>query len=461
MGANMRRLVVLCSAFVFLCATVAAGAQTQPAAPAKQATVAKKSGAKHGAAARRSAAAQKSAAQPAPPPPDTRPRLKRDDLPAAVAAPAVPVAPAASSRRAPPPASRAAPPAAAAAVPPPADTRPRLKRDDLPAPVAAAPVASPVPAKRHRAMHKPADGAPPAVAAHAPRATTRDVTACAQPKDHDAAIAGCSRVIDDQKQKPKGRAAAYYNRGNAYAAKGERLPAIADYDEAIKLDPKGAAAFNNRGTAKNESGDLDGAIADFGEAITLNKRFASAYFNRANAYAANGEADKAIADYTAAIKNNRRNINAYIARGALYLASNSVANAHADVALAARMERRNAYAVLWEDIVERRAKQKGVLARGTKGLDMKAWPAPVIRLFTGEIKQDAVLAAADNPNPAVKKAQSCEANFYGGQHALIEGQREDAVKLFEEAAKECPHGFLEGIAASVELKGMGQKIGSN
>ena len=40
------------------------------------------------------------------------------------------------------------------------------------------------------------------------------------------------------------------------------------------------------------------------------------------------------------------------------------------------LERKNAYAVLWQDIVERRAKQKSVLARGGKGLDMKAWPAP-------------------------------------------------------------------------------------
>jgi len=39
--------------------------------------------------------------------------------------------------------------------------------------------------------------------------------------------------------------------------------------------------------------------------------------------------------------------------------------------------------------------------------------------------------------------------------------REDAIKLFEAAAKDCPHGFLEGIAATAELKGMGQKVGAN
>ena len=76
----------------------------------------------------------------------------------------------------------------------------------------------------------------------------------------------------------------------------------------------------------------------------------------ADAYAAKGETDKAVGDYTAAIKYDRRNVNAYIARGALYLAGGASSKARADMALAARLDRRNAYAVLWQDIAERRAK---------------------------------------------------------------------------------------------------------
>jgi lipoprotein NlpI len=88
---------------------------------------------------------------------------------------------------------------------------------------------------------------------------------------------------------------------------------------------------------------------------------------------------------------------------------------------------------------------------------MKAWPAPVIALFAGELQADAVLAAAESPNATVKAAQTCEANFYGAEHALIGGDRAAAVKLFSTAAKECPRGFLEGIAAAAELKGLGEK----
>ncbi|MGB9365341.1 MAG: tetratricopeptide repeat protein [Xanthobacteraceae bacterium] len=386
----MRRLVVLLSAFAFLSATGAADAQTaQQAKP--------------------TSARQKAAQKPATPPPDTRPRYKRDDMPA---------------------------------------------------PVAAAP-AKPVVTGKKRTVRKPAGAAQPEAAAQTTRATARDVAACAQSKDNDAAMAGCTRVIDDSKVKPKGRADAYYNRGNAHSAKGDLTAAIADYDEAIKLDPKNARALTNRGTAHSEKGDAEAALADFDEAIKRDPRFAAAYFNRANAYAAKGDADRAIAGYTASIRYDRRNVYAYIARGALHLAGGAATKARADMVLATRLDRRNAYAVLWQDIAERRAKQKGVLTRGAKGLDMKAWPAPVIRLFAGEIKQDAVLSAADDANPTVKQAHTCEANFYGGQYALIEGQRDDALKLFEAAAKECPHGFLEGIAATAELKGLGQKVGAN
>ena len=92
---------------------------------------------------------------------------------------------------------------------------------------------------------------------------------------------------------------------------------------------------------------------------------------------------------------------------------------------------------------------------------MKGWPAPVLLMFVGETKPEAVLEAADDPNATVKQAHTCEANFYGGQYALIGGNREEALKLFRTAAKDCPRGFLEGIAAAAELKAMGEKSASN
>ena len=53
--------------------------------------------------------------------------------------------------------------------------------------------------------------------------------------------------------------------------------AIADYDEAIRLNPNDASAYYERGQAWHSKDDLDKAIADYDEAIRLDPRHARAY----------------------------------------------------------------------------------------------------------------------------------------------------------------------------------------
>ena len=47
------------------------------------------------------------------------------------------------------------------------------------------------------------------------------------------------------------------NRGFAYQSKGDYDRAIADLNEAIRLDPKLALAYNRRGLAYHHMGDYD------------------------------------------------------------------------------------------------------------------------------------------------------------------------------------------------------------
>jgi lipoprotein NlpI len=86
---------------------------------------------------------------------------------------------------------------------------------------------------------------------------------------------------------------------------------------------------------------------------------------------------------------------------------------------------------------------------------MKGWPAPVVRLFLGEMTPAGVLTAADDPDPKKRREQVCEANFYSGEMALFRGAREEATRLFRIAASECPHTFVERSAAVAELKALG------
>jgi tetratricopeptide (TPR) repeat protein len=53
----------------------------------------------------------------------------------------------------------------------------------------------------------------------------------------------------------------------------------------------------NRGVEKQERGDLDGAIADYTNAIEINPDFSSAYYNRGIAWAKKEKYEQAIKDF--------------------------------------------------------------------------------------------------------------------------------------------------------------------
>jgi tetratricopeptide (TPR) repeat protein len=76
-----------------------------------------------------------------------------------------------------------------------------------------------------------------------------DQSACDSPRDPEAAIIDCTQSINSGKWKGHYLAAFYNNRAAAYRAKGDNDRALADLNEAIRLDPKLAMAFNNRGAA--------------------------------------------------------------------------------------------------------------------------------------------------------------------------------------------------------------------
>ena len=102
-------------------------------------------------------------------------------------------------------------------------------------------------------------------------------------------------------------------RGDAYRKKGELDKAVADYTDAIRLDPKDAAAHAARGDVYRKKGELNKAIADYTEAIRLDPKNAAAHAARGVAYRMEAESDKAIADYIEVI--NPQDAEAYAMRG--------------------------------------------------------------------------------------------------------------------------------------------------
>ena len=94
----------------------------------------------------------------------------------------------------------------------------------------------------------------------------------------------------------------YNNRGITWYRRGDLDRAIADYDQAIRLDPKYEYAYANRGAAWATKGGLDRAMADFDPAVRLDPKDAEAYYNRGLAWKAKDDLDRAIADFDQAVR---------------------------------------------------------------------------------------------------------------------------------------------------------------
>lgn len=301
-------------------------------------------------------------------------------------------------------------------------------------------------------------------------------------KDTDRALKDCNESV----QLNRNDAAAYLNRGNVYLSRFDVDHAFADFNEAIRLDPKNAWAYAERGNVYKNKGDFDHALADLNESIRLDPGYALGHFSRGDLYRVKGDLPSAMADMNETIRLDPNYALSYFTRGRLsYMLGNAPAaledfgkaiklsgddataffnrgvayyvvggrtpDAVADFKKANELNPKDAYAVLWLELAERRVNAPGHLAEAAKQLDMTAWPAPVIRHFLGQLSLEQTYAAAADPDPRTKAAQTCEANFYGGELALLKKNKKEAERLLKLASDNCPPSFVESTAALAEL----------
>jgi tetratricopeptide (TPR) repeat protein len=267
--------------------------------------------------------------------------------------------------------------------------------------------------------------------------------------DLDHAFADFSEAI---RLDPK-NAWAYTERGNLYKNKGDFEHALADLNESIRLDPNYAMVFLARGDLYRSKGDLNRAMTDLNESIRLDSNYASAYFTRGRLSYMMGNNPNALEDFTKAIKFDAEDATVYFNRGiAYFVVGGRLADAAADFKKASELNPKDAYAALWRDLAERRNNNvTGHLAEAAKQLDMTVWPAPVIREFLGELSAEQTVGAAVDNDPRTKLGQTCEANFYGGELALLKKNKKEALRQLRLAANECPRTFIESTAAIAEV----------
>ena len=76
-------------------------------------------------------------------------------------------------------------------------------------------------------------------------------------------------------------AAAYCERGVAWIRRGEFDKAIADFNQALAINPNHVASYGNRGNAWREKGEYNNAIADYNQSLAINPNCTESHNNLA------------------------------------------------------------------------------------------------------------------------------------------------------------------------------------
>lgn len=156
--------------------------------------------------------------------------------------------------------------------------------------------------------------------------STHMVVNCGDEDDPDI----CSAVIGFSPLRGSLIAFAYEGRGRIALRHGDWRRAIADFDEAIHLNPNRATLYRDRAFARWQNGELELAIGDYDEAIAHDPKLAAPYHQRGLALAATGDLDRAVLSYNTAIRLDPSDARARFDRGLAFLARGQADDARAD-----------------------------------------------------------------------------------------------------------------------------------
>lgn len=223
------------------------------------------------------------------------------------------------------------------------------------------------------------------------------------------------------------------------------------------LNPQVPSLYQALGQAYSLVGDSQGAIASLVQSLLLEPKLARSYHYLALELMFAGRDIEA---------------EAYLQKGAL-LSSNQIetfrgrgylAFQRGDFGAAAEAFRsllieqpQSAYGALWLYLSERKAgvskaAAQLVLVDYLQKSRQGSWPEPVLELFNDELSDQGVLLLAQDKDPRTDREQLCEAYFYLGFHAWLQGEQQLARDYLLAARASRVYGFVEYGLAELLLK---------
>lgn len=338
------------------------------------------------------------------------------------------------------------------------------------------------------------------LAAFAPRLAQADAqdgeiqamtAACATPSSPNDQVLACTRLIETRLLQGRELARALYQRGLGYAALGQYDSAIRDFDQALKFAPEATDARFNRGASFAKQGKWDQALVDFDALLATVPNDPNTLYARAWVQSQRGEDAKAIADLDQVLAQSPGDIDALVDRGGLNIrsgrfdaavadfstllklepksaaaaynrgranyAAGEFKSAATDFALALKLRADNPYAALRAHLAAARQagkfpKEDAVLRAAADKLEPEVWPRPLLELFLGQGDAAALLAGIAQIPANLRAPVLCEANYYLGQRALIEGDAVAARTYFQAAVDTKAATQVEFIDARNALK---------
>jgi tetratricopeptide (TPR) repeat protein len=255
-----------------------------------------------------------------------------------------------------------------------------------------------------------------------------------------------------------GTAELYRVRADVYRLRTREFElALADLHKAVALDPGGYENLRSRGVVLTELGRYEEASADLNQAVAMAPRFSDGYAWRAKLELRMGSYRAAYDDYQRCVALEpshswcQRGVmqsaflvgdfataarfaegleqpfysNAPLHAGVAKFAGGDLGAAAAAIGAYAKAQPGDPYGWLWLALVNRRQGREVPAELKEAAEHRTSWPTPVLRHMAGLATAEDVLAAADVPDPDIKRQRIAEANFYLGELAAIDG---DEVK---------------------------------